>query len=74
MCIQRFGMGRRRTLPDGVEGATMARRVLFPLSSIPAYVERWMQERTWRYGMELAQYGPDGCSEMGQIRRWQDGS
>ena len=31
------GLGSRRTHPVGAEGATMARRAPFPLSSIPAY-------------------------------------
>jgi hypothetical protein len=33
------GLGSRRTHPDDVEGASMARRAPFPLSSIPAYIE-----------------------------------
>ncbi len=37
------GLGSRRTHPVGVEGATMARRVPFPPSSIPAYIEQSMK-------------------------------
>ena len=34
------GLGSRRTHPVGVEGATRARSVSFPPSSIPAYIDR----------------------------------
>jgi hypothetical protein len=37
------GLGSRRTHPVGVEGATMARRVTFPPSSIPAYIAQSMK-------------------------------
>ena len=37
------GLGSRRTHPVGVEGATMARRAPFPLSSIPAYIAQSMK-------------------------------
>ena len=37
------GLGSRRTHPVGAEGATMARRAPFPLSSIPAYIDRSMK-------------------------------
>ena len=37
------GLGTRRTHPVGAEGATMARRAPFPLSSIPAYIEQSMK-------------------------------
>uniref|UniRef100_A0A7S0MI34 Secreted protein n=1 Tax=Cryptomonas curvata TaxID=233186 RepID=A0A7S0MI34_9CRYP len=33
------GLGSRRTHPDGVEGASMARRAPFPPSRMPASVE-----------------------------------
>ena len=37
------GLGSRRTHPVGAEGARMARRAPFPLSSIPAYVDQSMK-------------------------------
>ena len=37
------GLGSRRTHPVGAEGATMARRAPFPLSSIPAYIDQSMK-------------------------------
>ena len=37
------GLGSRRTHPVGAEGATMARRAPFPLSSIPAYSDQSMK-------------------------------
>ena len=37
------GLGSRRTHPVGTEGATMARRAPFPLSSIPAYIDQSMK-------------------------------
>ncbi len=37
------GLGSCRTHPVGVEGATMARRAPFPLSSMPAYIDRSMK-------------------------------
>ena len=37
------GLGSRRTHPIGAEGATMARRAPFPLSSIPAYIDQSMK-------------------------------
>ena len=37
------GLGIRRTHPVGAEGATMARRAPFPLSSIPAYIDQSMK-------------------------------
>ena len=37
------GLGSRRTHPVGAEGATMARRAPFPLSSIPAYIDQSME-------------------------------
>ena len=37
------GLGSCRTHPVGVEGTTMARRVPFPPSSIPAYIEQSMK-------------------------------
>ena len=36
-------LGSRRTHPVGAEGATMARRAPFPLSSIPAYIDQSMK-------------------------------
>ena len=37
------GLGSRRTHPVGAEGASMARRAPFPLSSIPAYIDQSMK-------------------------------
>ena len=37
------GLGSRRTHPVGAEGATMAQRAPFPLSSIPAYIDQSMK-------------------------------
>ena len=39
------GLGSRRThaVQVGAEGATMARRAPFPLSSIPAYIDQSMK-------------------------------
>ena len=37
------GLGSRRTHPVGAEGAMMARRAPFPLSSIPAYIDQSMK-------------------------------
>ena len=37
------GLGCRRTHPVGAEGATMAWRAPFPLSSIPAYIDQSMK-------------------------------
>ena len=37
------GLGSRRTHPVGAEGATMARRAPFPISSIPAYIDQSMK-------------------------------
>ena len=37
------GLGSRWTHPVGAEGATMARRVPFPPSSMPAYIEQSMK-------------------------------
>ena len=49
------GLGSRRTHPIGAEGATMARRAPFPLSSIPAYIDQsmklfvcWLEASTFR--------------------------
>ncbi len=36
-------LGSHRTHPDGVEGASMARRAPFSLSSIPVYIEHSMK-------------------------------
>ena len=37
------GLGSCRTHPVGAEGATMARRAPFPLSSFPAYIDQSMK-------------------------------
>ena len=37
------GLGSRLTHPVGAEGATMAQRAPFPLSSIPAYIDQSMK-------------------------------
>ena len=48
--------GKPSNSPRGAEGATMARRVPFPPSSIPAYIEQSMKLFVCLSGVEAKTY------------------